>query len=183
MRSTSQHRALRRSDWRRRGAAMIVALMTVGIMAFAIGAVLLAVSEFNRLGNDKVAHEEAYHAALGGVTAAKAWIMNPALAKAQLGNEIGSKIEGITSGALSFSNYVRNNRDNASLLAGLSSSQIVPYYTAFVPSLGGSTLPDGRAVLLSIPASGRSNVVTYPNDAQATMTGSLFGGSGGRATV
>jgi hypothetical protein len=162
---------------------MIVALMTVGIMAFAIGAVLLAVREFNRLGNDKVAYEEAYHAALGGVTAAKAWIMNPALAKAQLGNEIGTKIEGITSGALSFSNYVRNNRDNASLLAGLSSSQIVPYYTAFVPSLGGSTLPGDRAVLLSIPASGRSNVVTYPNDAEATMTASLFGGSGGRATV
>jgi hypothetical protein len=120
---------------------------------------------------------------LGGVTAAKAWIMDPSLAKAQLGNETGSQLEGITSGALSFSNYVRSNRDNASLLSGLSSAQILPFYTNFVPSLGGPTLAGDRRVLLSIPASGRSNVITYPNDAEATMTASLFGGSGGRATV
>ena len=102
----------------------------VGVVAFAVALVMKNARDLTRATHDRLNYEEAYHVAMGGLSAAKAWVMNPALAKAQLGSTAGAKLEAITSGSIAFSNYVRENRDNTGLLDSLTAANIVsPYYS------------------------------------------------------
>ncbi|AXA35585.1 hypothetical protein BRCON_0808 [Candidatus Sumerlaea chitinivorans] len=180
MRKTSRHLVLPRSK-SSRGSAMVVTLILVGIMFFAVGVMLLHVRDLSRSTLNKVLYEEAYHTAMSGLAATRNWIREPALAKAHLGSTIGGKLEKITSGAIAFSNYVRANRDNTSLLDNLTVSQIVSYYTAFDASLGsGRILPDGRQVLYEF--TGPDNkVIRFRNDALGNPTENLFSNSGNGA--
>jgi hypothetical protein len=157
----------------------------VGVMFFVVGLMVLHVRDLSRSTLNKMLYEEAYHAAMSGLAATKTWLMNPGLAKQQVGSTIGEKLEKITSGGIALSNYVRANRDNVSLLDGMTVSQIVSYFTALDPSLGiGPILPDGRQVLYEFTGP-EGKVVHFRNDAFGNPNEKLFmaGGAGARAYV
>ncbi|PKO17532.1 hypothetical protein CVU37_08570 [candidate division BRC1 bacterium HGW-BRC1-1] len=151
----------------------------VGVIGFATALALKNARDLTRATHDRVNYEEAYHVAMGGLSAAKAWVMNPALAKAQLGQSAGAKIEAVTSGSIAFSNYVRENRDNSTLLDAISAGGIVsPYYSQYDSSLAsGAGLSGGRKVLLDLPVNA-SRVIDFHNDMEANYTGTIFHKSG-----
>ncbi|MCX7626020.1 MAG: hypothetical protein N2Z21_07405, partial [Candidatus Sumerlaeaceae bacterium] len=182
MRKTSRHRVLRHFS---RGSALVVTLILIGVMFFVTGLMVLHVRDLSRSSLNKMLYEEAYHAAMSGLAATKSWLMNPTIAKQQVGNTIGEKLEKITSGGLALSNYVRANRDNTTLLDNMTVSQIVSYFTNFDASFGsGQTLPDGRQVLYEFTGTG-GKVIHFRNDSFQNPTEKLFmsGGDGARAYV
>lgn len=151
----------------------------VGVVAFAVALVMKNARDLTRATHDRLNYEEAYHVAMGGLSAAKAWVMNPALAKAQLGSTAGAKLEAITSGSIAFSNYVRENRDNTGLLDSLTAANIVsPYYSQYDAGLAsGANLSGGRKTLLELPI-GATRTIDFHNDMAANQTGSIFHQSG-----
>ncbi|MGC8740470.1 MAG: hypothetical protein ACP5UB_03335 [Candidatus Sumerlaeaceae bacterium] len=182
MRTTLQHRVLRLCE---RGSALVVTLILVGVMFFVVGVMVLHVRDLSRSTLNKMLYEEAYHAAMSGLAATKTWLMNPNIAKQQVGTSIGEKLEKITSGAIALSNYVRANRDNVSLLDSITVNQIVSYFTAFDSSFGsGQVLPDGRQVLYEFTGPD-GKVVHFRNDTFSNPSEKLFmsGGDGARAYV
>lgn len=179
---TSRHQVRRHFS---RGSALVVTLILVGVMFFVTGLMVLHVRDLSRSSLNKMLYEEAYHAAMSGLAATKSWLMNPTIAKQQVGSTIGEKLEKITSGGLALSNYVRANRDNTTLLDNMTASQIVSYFTAFDSSFGsGQTLPDGRQVIYEFTGPG-GKVIHFRNDAFGNPTEKLFvsGGDGARAYV
>lgn len=182
MLKTLRHRAQRHC---KRGSALVVTLILVGVMFFIVGLMALHVRDLSRSTLNKLLYEESYHAAMSGLAATKTWLMNPTLAQQQLGTTLGDKLGKITSGALALSNYVRANRDNVALLDNMSASQIVSYFSAIDSSFGGGqVLPDGRQVIFEF--TGPDNrIVRFRNDAVSNPASSLFapGTEGARACV
>lgn len=185
-------RQLRRAR-RQTGSIMVLTLSLAGVLAMALGVMLYNVSNLARSTNDKIAYEEAYHVAVGGCNMAKAWLMNPALAKQHLGAELGTQFEAVTTGGLAFSRFVHDNNTNAAFLNSMTSDDIMSYYTSVytpdgvAPLTSGRSLEDAadRKVILEVGEEDGNKAICFENDVLSTPTGTMFltGGTAPRSYV
>lgn len=159
------------SSRRRSGSALVLTLMLTAVLLVSVTAMLYAVRHTSRSTSDKFAYEECYHAATAGLQMVSAWLLRPQLAASHLGEEVGTAVQGITSGTVDLSTAVILSNYS---LAGMSPERMLDYYNgAYNFTAEGTRLDDGRRVIYTFPdTAGR--IIVFQNDALANQTASLF---------
>ncbi|MGI8907747.1 MAG: hypothetical protein ACR2IE_14795 [Candidatus Sumerlaeaceae bacterium] len=164
-----------------RGAALIWVLMLSALMLLGVASMLAMVRHLARSTNDKVAFEECFHVATGGIQMTNAWLLRADMAKSHLGDSVGGALEAITSGAVNLSTDVIII-PGYTLAAMSPQQQVADYYQNKYNSFSaaGTTLSDGRRVLYSFPAV-NGKIIVLQNDALQLQTSSLFDPAAPRA--
>lgn len=183
---------------RQKGSALLVTLVMGGLIAFAVGLVLVHVNQQVRATEDRMGYEEAWHTGLAGVNAIKAYIVtqdkSTSVAR-QLGGSVSynppslSGLVGdlvrVTSGAIEQANYIAENKSNPSLFVNMSASDIYNKWyknqSVTLPSDG--TLTENglqRLVLFQTyvskserPSNGDAAIV-FPNDLSGSAGEQIF---------
>lgn len=173
----------------KRGSALVLTLMMAVILAIVIAAMLYGVREFGRSNSDKLAYEENYHAAIGGSEMVKSWLMDPALAKSMLGEDIGGKFKAITTGSIQLTSNVLEHKNDTTWLSGRTTQQIADYYRnadggSFISSVPTEIENGARRVLWEWSG----DLLVYQNDfstsesSEGRPSGLLLSGLSGSAT-
>lgn len=160
---------------KRKASALIGTLVMVGILAMSVGVMLSSSSRVIRGSRDKILYEEAYQAALSGTHVARAWMLDPALAKAMTGSDaLETEIKALVYKGLQMNDEILFDRERGNTL-NLQGTTI--RYTAKPAYFSlGKTLENGRVVLYDFPAD--SPIVSFINDSDdKTFSDNLFQGT------
>jgi hypothetical protein len=165
------------STARQRGSILILTLLLVGVLAIAVSAMLLNVRQFSRSTSDKMAYEEAYHAALGGVQMTKAWLMDSGLARAQLGTTLGNTFENITTGAVHLVATAvdeKYNQGDSDWAETRTAGQVSAAFATYEPGIPDTSIDGGtRRVLIDLT----NTPVRFMNDMTTPTTYNMISGS------
>lgn len=152
---------------RNRGSAILVALMMCGIIAFAMGVTLLHMRNTMRSTEDKMAYEEAYHAALSGINAMKAYIVQQD--KLLAAKHLPAHLDGltaVTSGSIELANFIAKNHDNPSLFQDKTASDLHAEFWTDIPSLpsDGSVTQNGLERIVLFQTNSTASELPDPTD-------------------
>lgn len=187
-----------KSTYRQKGSALLVTLVMGGLIAFAVGLMLMHVTQQVRSTQDRMGFEEAWHTGLAGINAIKAYIVTQdksTTVARQLGGTVqydppvlsglAGDLARVTSGAIEQANYVAENESNPSLFVNMKAADIFNKWY----KIQGLTVPsDGtinenglqRQVLFQTyvtsserPSNGQT-VIALPNDLSGSAAEQIF---------